>query len=66
VTPDTDREADIRRRWPPEQYPALYLPPAEYHALRRRERRRAELLDLLGRDLADIAAADLEGSRDGI
>lgn len=27
-------DADIRRRWPPERYPALYLPANEYLALR--------------------------------
>jgi hypothetical protein len=59
-----DLESDFRRRWPPEQFPALYLPENEFHALRRRERRRQKLLELLGPHIADIAAAVVEDCTD--
>lgn len=55
-----NRDADIRRRWPPHEYPALYLSEEEYLALRRQQRQRNELLDLLGPNIAEIAFAVLE------
>ncbi len=56
-------DADFQRRWPPEQFPALYLGERECLALRRRERRRRELLNLIGPDLAEIAAATVMEDR---
>jgi hypothetical protein len=55
-----DPEDSFRRRWPPKQFPGLHLSAEEYSALRRRERRRRQLLDLLGPDIADIAIAIME------
>ncbi len=52
-----DADPDFRRRWPPDQYPALYLGAADYLALRRRKRQRRRLLNLLAEDIADIALA---------
>lgn len=58
-----NRDADFRRRWPPHQYPALYLSEREYLALRRQERQRKEFLAFHGPDIADIALAVLEESK---
>jgi hypothetical protein len=62
---EADSEPDFNRRWPPEQFPGLHLSDKEYHALRRRQRRRRELLDLLGPEIADIAAAVMEERTNG-
>lgn len=59
-----DSDTQIRRRWPPDQFPALYLPPAEYFALLARQQRAREFLELLGPDIADIALEVLEASHD--
>lgn len=58
-----NRDADFRRRWPPHQYPALYLSESEYLALRHEQQQRRKLLDLHGADIADIALAVLEESK---
>jgi hypothetical protein len=53
-------EAVSRRRFPPEQYPALYMGAREYLALRRHQRLRRRLLDIIGPDVADIVIAIME------
>jgi hypothetical protein len=48
------------QKFPPADFPGLYLSPSDFSALRRRQRRRRELLQLLGPDIADIAVAVTE------
>jgi hypothetical protein len=62
---EADSEPDFCRRWPPEKFPGLHLPPNEYYARRRRERERRALLELLGPYFADIAAAVMEERTNG-
>ncbi|MFO0964761.1 MAG: hypothetical protein U0793_04115 [Gemmataceae bacterium] len=44
-------------RWPRERYPALYMGAKEYAAHKARERKRRELLDLLGDDIIAVAVS---------
>lgn len=48
---------DWEKRWPREQYPALYMTPAEFKEYIRRREERQRLLDLLAEDITDIALA---------
>lgn len=65
IVPDLpeDRDAEIWRRWPPDRFPALYLPPAEYLALRARQQQVRDLLELLGPDIANLVLETLEVCR---
>lgn len=66
ILPDLpeNRDAEIRRRWPLDLYPALYLSAEEYLVLRARQQQARELLELLGPHMADIALAILEDAHE--
>ena len=60
--PSADDQIDpgFSQRWPPDQYPALHMSSEKLEALRRRERLRRHLLELLGDDITDIVLAVTE------
>ena len=44
-------------RWPRDQYPGLYLTPAEFKEYKRRREECNRVLELIGDDVTDIALA---------
>lgn len=71
----TENDADFCRRWPPDKYPGLHLPPEDFFALKHRRRRRALFRRLLRAEGPRFLAAELpsahqflhstEGTRNG-